>query len=921
MGGNSSPVCTLGGPTSLLGFKARRLGSTEPRRNAGENLIDESSVSSGIDFIGGDLAITAFADLSFDLPLKVFREAGIHAHAFACTGSLTKLTENAHREFSFPEFRDSFRSSAGFGMVELLSRTLLHLLDGRQWEVAALGHVGSQGRVKPVVSCLCVVCRHCLRRQRGRLCQGSPMRASWNRRPIADCPRGGNKLAGWRVLTLGRTRQHWRRQRGCYRRCWAVLELSSNQTLDVGVRIVEVFLEGVHQNGILNLAAYLEEVVPDFVNIQGAHLGSICSGRIGSRISSRQLILYFDQQWFVCGMVIAIIGCDPSNSQVVGMITRVNKGVLLARSFTYSAELTCGTASLALVDSSPARRCVARLHLSCCTTTSDAVKVLGGGPAGRGQVDVVQDHRTWLDAVHEPPAGHQTALRVVQVVVVVVLLVHVVMVVRMRAHVLLLVVVVQVALVVVVARGGCGFAIWLLAIRWGVAASLLPLAGPDRVWPGGVRRVLVLLRAKWLLRGLHWVAALVAEGPAGGVRRQLEGMLVVVVVVTLLLVNLCLLLMVMEVVGVVGVVVAHHGPIAALVVLLARMARRCRRVVAAHERAQPLAHRGGLAAGQVLLVLLVRRLVSIARRRRPVLGPLLLLLRRLVVALVAVDGLHHEQLVVVVGRVVEVVVVVARRVMVRTGLGFVVRTEGPRQGVRGRLELAHDHQLDWLGRGDDHVRRLVVVLVVRGHRVELLLVVVLLRLSAVAGGGQMLLVVVVVRLVLVQVQLGVRFFVFLSLVEESRRVLDDLSRGLARGLASRGSIPRGPGPRALPLAARLLAPTRALGQLFGCASRGARQLCDPPARRPGLVRWRRRRLEARLAELLVVAILVVRLLLCRQELAVQVQERKYLVADAVQVPEERVVLAGCGGGGGGVSRHFASSLMNLRVRAQAKDGQ
>ncbi|CAI9774918.1 unnamed protein product [Fraxinus pennsylvanica] len=72
MGGNSSPVCTLGCPTSLLGFKARGLGPAEPRRNAGENLNDESSESSGIDFIGGDLTVTAFADFSFDLPLRVF---------------------------------------------------------------------------------------------------------------------------------------------------------------------------------------------------------------------------------------------------------------------------------------------------------------------------------------------------------------------------------------------------------------------------------------------------------------------------------------------------------------------------------------------------------------------------------------------------------------------------------------------------------------------------------------------------------------------------------------------------------------------------------------------------------------------------------------------------------------------------------
>jgi outer membrane protein insertion porin family len=88
LGGNSSLVCSLGGPLSLLGFKSRGLGPTEPRREVKDN----SEETSGRDFLGGDLAVTGFADLSFDLPLKVLRDADIHAHAFACAGSLTKLT-------------------------------------------------------------------------------------------------------------------------------------------------------------------------------------------------------------------------------------------------------------------------------------------------------------------------------------------------------------------------------------------------------------------------------------------------------------------------------------------------------------------------------------------------------------------------------------------------------------------------------------------------------------------------------------------------------------------------------------------------------------------------------------------------------------------------------------------------------------
>ncbi|KAI3458513.1 hypothetical protein Pfo_015176 [Paulownia fortunei] len=117
MGGNSSPVCSLRGPTSVLGFKARGLGPAEPRRLVRDNSNDGNSDDYGIDHIGGDLALTAFADFSFDLPLRVFRDAGIHGHVFACTGSLNKLTENAFREFSLQKFRDSFRSSAGFGVI------------------------------------------------------------------------------------------------------------------------------------------------------------------------------------------------------------------------------------------------------------------------------------------------------------------------------------------------------------------------------------------------------------------------------------------------------------------------------------------------------------------------------------------------------------------------------------------------------------------------------------------------------------------------------------------------------------------------------------------------------------------------------------------------------------------------------------
>lgn len=118
LGGNSSPVCTLGGPTSLLGFKTRGLGPSEPRRQV-QNKSTESASDTcpERDFLGGDLAVTAFADLSFDLPLKVLRDSNIHGHAFACAGSLVKLTENSFRDLSFQKYKDSFRSSAGIGLI------------------------------------------------------------------------------------------------------------------------------------------------------------------------------------------------------------------------------------------------------------------------------------------------------------------------------------------------------------------------------------------------------------------------------------------------------------------------------------------------------------------------------------------------------------------------------------------------------------------------------------------------------------------------------------------------------------------------------------------------------------------------------------------------------------------------------------
>ncbi|KAM0878193.1 hypothetical protein ACQ4PT_035039 [Festuca glaucescens] len=118
LGGRSSPVCSLGRLSSLLGFETRGVGPSEPRRFVPSgSATDDSAASPGRDYLGGDLAVSAFADLSFDLPIKLFKDAGIHGHAFLSAGNLAKLSESEYKNFSFPEFRRTFRSSAGIGIV------------------------------------------------------------------------------------------------------------------------------------------------------------------------------------------------------------------------------------------------------------------------------------------------------------------------------------------------------------------------------------------------------------------------------------------------------------------------------------------------------------------------------------------------------------------------------------------------------------------------------------------------------------------------------------------------------------------------------------------------------------------------------------------------------------------------------------
>jgi len=117
LGGHSSPVCSLSGLSSLLGFRTRGVGPTEARRLVPSESDSDSAVAPGRDYLGGDLAVSAFADLSFDLPLKLFRDAGIHGHAFLTAGNLAKLSEGEYKNFSVSEFQRTFRSSAGVGII------------------------------------------------------------------------------------------------------------------------------------------------------------------------------------------------------------------------------------------------------------------------------------------------------------------------------------------------------------------------------------------------------------------------------------------------------------------------------------------------------------------------------------------------------------------------------------------------------------------------------------------------------------------------------------------------------------------------------------------------------------------------------------------------------------------------------------
>ncbi|KAI5019032.1 hypothetical protein ZWY2020_043920 [Hordeum vulgare] len=73
LGGHSSPVCSLGGISSLLGFRTRGVGPTEPRRLVPGESEDGSPAVPGRDYLGGDLAVSAFADVNYCYILKQSR--------------------------------------------------------------------------------------------------------------------------------------------------------------------------------------------------------------------------------------------------------------------------------------------------------------------------------------------------------------------------------------------------------------------------------------------------------------------------------------------------------------------------------------------------------------------------------------------------------------------------------------------------------------------------------------------------------------------------------------------------------------------------------------------------------------------------------------------------------------------------------
>ncbi|KAJ7533150.1 hypothetical protein O6H91_13G035000 [Diphasiastrum complanatum] len=119
MGGYTSLVGDFRGPTTLLGFRTRGVGPTCPRRLISDTETTKSQESKAVnrDALGGDLSLTGFTDLSFDLPLRFLRKHEIHGHCFACAGNLIGLTGESCKPFSWRNFVSSLRCTVGAGLV------------------------------------------------------------------------------------------------------------------------------------------------------------------------------------------------------------------------------------------------------------------------------------------------------------------------------------------------------------------------------------------------------------------------------------------------------------------------------------------------------------------------------------------------------------------------------------------------------------------------------------------------------------------------------------------------------------------------------------------------------------------------------------------------------------------------------------
>eukprot|EP00250_Pteridium_aquilinum_P011266 c19948_g1_i1 orf=164-1660(+) len=112
VGRHSSLVCEMNGPTTILGLISRGVNSTKPSQ--GE---DGAKTSDSRDHFGGGLAVTGFADLSFDFPWGPLRRQNMYGHCFAFAGNLVDLSETGRGSGHFQSFLSSFKCFIGAGVV------------------------------------------------------------------------------------------------------------------------------------------------------------------------------------------------------------------------------------------------------------------------------------------------------------------------------------------------------------------------------------------------------------------------------------------------------------------------------------------------------------------------------------------------------------------------------------------------------------------------------------------------------------------------------------------------------------------------------------------------------------------------------------------------------------------------------------